>query len=204
MSERPDNLHRSIEAAKALRLHLTALVRFEDVELTADDLQAIQDTFEGETTLDAEIRNAVLAMDEDEIMVVGLRAHVDEMTTRRRRFEKRIEARRGLIEQAMTVAGLPKLEMDIGTLSCRAAKPGVEVDDESLIPSQFFTRPDPAISKAGLTKTMLERHKALQAADQIRDETARTLERTRIDREMPAIPGCHVEEGGVTLFIRRK
>lgn len=198
MSEHPSNLHMAIEAAKALRLHLAAMVRGDGAELSADDLQTIQDTFEGETTLDAEIRNALLASEEDEILVTGIKARVSELAERKSRFEKRIEARRGLIAQAMAVAQLPKLQLDVATLSCAAAKPRVEVDQESEIPTQFFKRQDPVLDKAGLTKTVLERHKAIVAAG------ADPEALKRIDQDMPEIPGCHVVEGGMTLRILRR
>jgi hypothetical protein len=188
----------AIEAAKALRLHITALVRFEDVEPTADDLQTIQDSFEGETTLDAEIRNAVLAIEEDEILVIGIKARLAELSERRMRFEKRMAARRGLIEQAMAVVGLPKLQMDIGTVSCSPARPRVEVTDEASIPTQFWKRADPTLDKTGLNKTMLERHKAIVAAGHNK------VELDRIDKEMPAIAGCQIVEEGFSLTIRRR
>jgi glucose-6-phosphate 1-dehydrogenase len=53
-----DDLHRAIEAAKSLRLDLA--------RLTTGDDQLLADMFEGETTLDVEIRAAVLQIEEDE------------------------------------------------------------------------------------------------------------------------------------------
>jgi hypothetical protein len=190
-----NDLHRSIEAAKSLRFDLARML--------AGDEQALTDTFDGETTLDAEIRAAVLAIEEDEIFVTGIKVREAELKNRRLRLEKRIEATRGLIEQAMTVANWPKLEMDIGTVSVGKATPRIEIDDESEIPTQFWKREEPTLDKAGLTKVLRERQKALDNVLEISvpEERARAL--AKLNEEMPPIPGCHIENGGVALTIRR-
>jgi len=195
MAEVSNDLHRSIEAAKSLRFDLARML--------AGDEQALTDTFDGETTLDAEIRAAVLAIEEDEIFVAGIKAREAELKNRRLRFEKRIEATRGLIEQAMTVANWPKLEMDIGTVSVGKAAPRLEIDDESEIPTQFWRREDPTLDKSGLTRVLRERQKALDNVLKIAvpEERARAL--GKLNEEMPPIPGCHIETGGVALTIRR-
>lgn len=203
MNERPDNLHRAIEAAKSLRLELARMVSGQDGEMSPDDLQTLQDSFDGETTLDTEIRNAVLAIEEDEIFVRGIKAREAELKDRRGRLEKRIEAARGLIEQAMTIAQWPKHEMDIGTVTLGKAKPRLEIDEESEIPSQFWKRKDPDLDKAGLLKVLNERQKAMDAANSLKDEDARAAARLRVNEEMPSVPGCHLETGGHVLTIRR-
>lgn len=197
MNERPVDLHKAIEAAKSLRLEIA--------RMSCGDDQLLADTFEGETTLDAEIRAAVLLIEEDEIFVTGIKAREAELKARRFRFEKRIEATRGLIEQAMTLADWPKLEMDIGTVSIGKAAPRLEIDDEASIPTQFWKRGDPALDKAGLTKVMRERQKALENLTKVNwgipEAFAIALE--KLNEEMPAIPGVHMETSGVSLTIRR-
>jgi len=195
MTDTSNDLHRSIEAAKSLRFDLARML--------AGDERALTDTFDGDTTLDAEIRAAVLAIEEDEIFVAGIKAREAELKNRRLRFEKRIEATRGLIEQAMTVANWPKLEMDIGTVSVGKAAPRIEIDDESEIPTQFWKREDPTLDKSGLTRVLRERQKALENVLKIAvpEERARAL--GKLNEEMPPIPGCHIETGGVALTIRR-
>jgi hypothetical protein len=104
----PHNLHRSINAAVSLRQELARLITGEaGGDMTPDDLEALRDTFDGQTTLDAEIRRAVLAIEEDEILIAGMKARETELKNRRLRIEKRIEATRGLIEQAMTLPNGP-------------------------------------------------------------------------------------------------
>lgn len=189
------DLHRAIEAARSLRLELA--------RLTAGDEQLLTDTWEGETTLDAEIREAVLQIEEDEIFITGIKARETELKNRRLRLEKRVEATRGLIEQAMVIAKWETLPMDIGTVSIGKAAPRLEIDNESEIPSQFFKRADPTLDKAGLTKVLRERIKAIDHALEIESPALRISELDKINAELPPIPGVHMETSGVTLTIRR-
>jgi hypothetical protein len=190
-----ESLHKAIEAAKSLRLEIA--------RMCCGDEQLLADTFEGETTLDAEIRAAVLLIEEDEIFVTGIKAREAELKARRLRFEKRIEATRGLIEQAMTLAQWQSREMDIGTVALGKAAPRLAIDDESAIPTQFWKRGEPTLDKAGLTKVLRERQKALEGVARIKNIGERTAAEAVIDDELPAIPGVHMETDGVTLTIRR-
>lgn len=202
MKHQPD-LHRSIEAAKSLRLELTKiLVGDENGEVSEDTLQTIKDTFDGETTLDVEIREAVLMIADDEMWITGIKAHEAQLKARRERLEKRIVATRGLIEQAMHIAEWDQHEMDIGVVSVGKSPPRVEIDEESAIPTQFFKRADPTLDKAGLKKVLTERHKALAAIEHL-PPTEHQDAIAKIDSEYPPIPGCHLETGGTMLKIRR-
>lgn len=197
-----DSLARSIEAAKLLRLELARMIAGQDGEMTEDDLQTLRDSFDGETTLDREIRNAVLAIEEDEIFIRGCKAREVELKERRSRLEKRVETTRGLIEQAMTVAEWSKHEMDIGTVSLSKSQPRVEIDQESEIPSQFWKRSDPTLDKAGLGKVLKERQKKIDEIGKL-DREKQSAALAKLDVEMPPIPGCHLETCGRTLTIRR-
>lgn len=166
-------------------------------------LRALQDSFDGETTLEVAIRQAVLQIEEDEIFVVGCKAREAELKGRRTRLERRIEATRGLIEQAMVVAKWPKHEMDIGTVTLGKATPRIEIDEESQIPTQFFKRTDPTLDKAGLGRALRERQRALDTIAKLKSVEERQAARKKLDDEMPPIPGVHLETGGVSLTIRR-
>lgn len=198
-----ETLHRSIEAAKSLRLELARILMGDNGEATEDDLQALQDTFDGETTLDNAIRDAVLMIEEDEIFVNGIKAREATLKARRDRLEKRIDATRGLIEQAMVIAQWAKHEMDIGTVALGKAAPRVVIDDESQIPTQFWKPSDPALDRAGLSRLLKERHKAISAARKITDGVERAAAIRKVDTDLPPIDGAHLETEGVSLTIRR-
>lgn len=190
------DLHKALEAAKILRRNIAAMVSGDDI--------AAQDTFEGETTLDLEIRAAILANDEDQIMVDGIKEREKDLKERRRRAEDRIEARRGFIEQAMAIAGWETHRADIATVTLGNAKPRLEIDDEAEIPTQFWERQEPALNKQNLLAVLTEREKALRIAREIADDAVRAARLKAIDDIHPPIPGCHLETGGVNLTIRRK
>jgi hypothetical protein len=71
------------------------------------------------------------------------------------------------------------------------------------IPTQFWKREEPSLDKAGLTKVLRERQKAIENALKypVPEERARVIE--KINEKMPPIPGVHLETSGVTLTIRR-
>lgn len=195
MTSDPRDLHKALEAAKVLRRNIASLT---------DDETAIQDTFDGETTLDLELRAAIIANDEDQIIVDGIKERESELRERRRRAENRIEARRGFIEQAMVLAGWKSQKLDIATVTVLDAPSRVEIDDEAEIPTQFWKRQDPVLDKAGLLSTLRERHSALKDTDKIADEAQRAARIKAIDDLHPPIPGCHLDVGGVSISIRRK
>jgi Siphovirus Gp157 len=189
-------LQLEIEAARTLLDGLKAMV--------GEDEQALYDTFEGETTLDGAIRKTLLANFEDEMCIEGIKVIAEKLKARKERAEKRIEVRRGLIEQAMVLANWKKKQFDIATVSVGKAAARVEIEDESEIPTQFWKRADPKLDKAGLGAVLKERDKALTAAEAIKDPKAREQALKRVDEEHPAIPGAHLETGGVTLTISRR
>jgi hypothetical protein len=189
-------LELEIEAARTLLDGLKAMV--------GEHEQALYDTFEGETTLDGAIRKTLLANFEDEMCIEGIKVIAEKLKARKERAEKRIEVRRGLIEQAMTLAQWKKKQFDIATVSVSKAAARLEIDDEEEIPTQFWKRADPKLDKVGLGSVLKEREKALIAANEINDPKAREQALKIVDRDHPPIPGAHLETGGVTLTISRR
>lgn len=195
-------LHGAIEAARQLRLNIAVLLRLEEGEISANDLHALQDSFDGETTLDVELAKAIEAEDDDKILVDGITARLAELADRRDRLRKRIESRRGLIEQAMVIAGWKNHETPLGTISLGKASAKVEIEDESVIPSQYWRRADPTVDKAAIGKLLKDFQKRVDAALKI----GNTIERGDALRAIlvdPALP-YHTERNACVssaLFI---
>lgn len=188
MNDRPDALHKAIEAARLLRTNIAKLVlsdRVEAGEVSPEDAETIQDTFDGETTLDVELERALKAEDEDRILVDGIEARMKELTGRRERVNKRIEARRGLIEQAMIVAEWPSQRTAFGTLALSKSPDKVIIDDESLIPSNFWKRSDPVLSKSDLGTVLKNHAKELAAAIKLESPWAMIEALTPLLRRLP-------------------
>jgi hypothetical protein len=170
MADEEHKLHNQIRAATALR---------ESLKATGDDEDLIRDMIEGETSLHEMIDRVVLSMDEDEMLVTGLEARASELSDRKKRLEDRIGRKRAMIEQAMVVGEIQKLERPTFTLSLRKTPPKIIIEDEAAIPSQFWKAASPTLDKKAL-------------ADALNAEAA------------APIPGASLSNGGISLTKRNK
>lgn len=144
--------------------------------MPAMDEETVRDTIEGETSLHEAIAAALADINEDEMLVAGIAEMVKTLGARKGRLEDRIEFRKAAIQKAMEIGEIKTLPTPSGTLSLRAVPRGMDVSDESLIPFEFYI-PQPA-----------------------------KLDRKRLKDELKAgkeIPGCLLDNGGLTLSIRR-
>lgn len=161
------DLEREAQAAAALRAALAT---------QTDDEDCIRDTIEGETDLEAGIANVLALITDDEVMLAGLKAKMEQFSTRESMFKRRLEACRAAIEQAMSIAGRDTIRLPDATLTVKRTPPKAIVTDEALIPSQFWKKQDPVLDKA-----------ALNAAARVNEE----------------IPGVSISNGSLSLTIRR-
>lgn len=100
----------------------------------ADDEDGWSITIESETELDDMLTKLIRMISDTNALGEGTQARVDELTARRNRFKRRIEAYRSLIFKLMQAAELTKRELPEATLSIRAGTQKVIIADESLIP----------------------------------------------------------------------
>lgn len=117
--------------------------------LAEDDPELLHDAAEGETSLFEAIDQILAGMDEDEILIAGIKARMDELADRRRRLEKRVGYRRSVIEQAMAVADLPSIQRPGCTVTLSARAPQLVIADEAEIPARFF-KSEPKLDKAAV------------------------------------------------------
>lgn len=145
-------------------------------ELAEDD-QLVADMIEGETDLHEMIGRVFLSIDEDQILITGVKERQKELADRKSRLEKRVNAIREMIGKAMEIGEISKLELPTATLSLRRVPLGLVVEKEEQIPAEYFVEQDPRLDK----KILLE---ALKDGE--------------------AVPGATLSNGGETLAIRRK
>jgi hypothetical protein len=78
----------------------------------------------------------------DKAHIAGIDAEIDvtidELSARKRRFERRIEGQRKFVFRLMEHAGLRKLELDTATVSIRKGPAKVIVTDENALPENCF------------------------------------------------------------------
>lgn len=161
------DLEREAQAAQALRVALAT---------QTDDEDCIRDTIEGETDLEAGITNVLSLITEDEVLLSGLEAKIEQFGNRKAMIKRRMEACRAAIEQAMTIAGRDTIRLPDATLSVKRTPPKAIVTDEAAIPARFWKAQDPVLDKA-----------ALNAAARVNED----------------VPGMSVTNGGISLTIRR-
>lgn len=160
------NLSNETRAAQVLKAAL--------LEVT-DDPDCIADMIEGETSLHEAIGKVMDGITEDEIMVAGIRAMLEQMLNRRIRIEARIDRRRNAIERAMMVGELTKLELPQATLSIRKVPPKLEIVSEEMLPPKYFE----------------------QVPKLLRSELWADV-KAGMD-----VPGARLGDGSVTLSVRR-
>lgn len=158
------------EAVKALRAGL------QTVGLDPADEQLVVDTIEGETNFVEAVDGVLARMDAAEALAVGLTLVEERYAVRRRALEARVERLRTMLEQAMTIAEVQKLERPTATVFFSSRRPELVVDDESRIPTRFYRAGAPKLDKTELRQALLAGE----------------------------VDGAHLSQGGVTLTIKRK
>ena len=130
-------------SAIAHDLHLYTYLRQKLLEAFPDaDEDTIRDTLEGITTLHELIAEIIRSALIDEALQSGLRLHLQDMKDRLARLEARAGKKRGLALEAMSDAGLRKLEQPDFTASTRAGLPSLVVLAEDQLP-QIYWVPQP-------------------------------------------------------------
>jgi hypothetical protein len=125
---------------QALRVRLLAEFPDIDEETLADTLEGITDLHE---MIAAVIRSALV----DEALYSGLRFRVDDMRERLSRLELRASKKRQLALEAMSEAGLAKLEQPDFTASVRAGSPALVVIAEENIPAPYLLPQPPKLDR---------------------------------------------------------
>lgn len=122
--------------------------------LQSDDEILKHDMVEGETSLLEAVARGIAEIDECEVMISGIKAKVAEFVARQKRAEARVEMLRGLMEQALVIAGIRTLKLDVATLSIKELLPRGIVTDEAAIPAEFWKQPDPVLDRAAINKAI--------------------------------------------------
>jgi hypothetical protein len=115
--------------------------------LPAIDDETIRDTLEGITNLHEMIAAVIRSALVDEALHAGLRFRLDDMRERLSRIELRASKKRQLALEAMTEAGLTKLEQPDFTASARAGSPALVVTAEDKIPDSYWLPQPPKLDR---------------------------------------------------------
>ena len=114
------------------------------------DEETLADTLEGLTDLVEMIGAVTRSYLDDRAMTKGLRSRIDEMQMRLRRLEHSADSKREVLATVMERAEISRLKEPDFTLSLRRSAPSLQVHDETLIPSDFFTPQPSKLDRRGL------------------------------------------------------
>ena len=135
----------NIEASKYRLLRERLLT---DYPMLQED--CLLDTLEGITDLHEMIAAVIRSALVDEALQTGLRSRLDEMKQRLSRLEERGAKKRQLALEAMSEAGLKKLEQPDFTASARLGSPCLLVVSDQSIPEPYWVPQPPKLDRQGL------------------------------------------------------
>jgi hypothetical protein len=162
-----------------------------------DDDDLINDSIEGETDFLETVDRALEQIAEAEMMVKAIKEREATLAQRRKRFEDKSAFLRNCIEMAMATANgdrdLPFTLLTPGaTVTLRAGKAKVIIEDEAKLPAQFWRKPDPVIDRKALNEYIASLSDPNPVVD---DETG----------DPPRMPdGVSLSDAGFSLSVRRK
>lgn len=142
-----------------------------------DDPGLVADMIEGETGLLEAITKIMESVEEDQILLDGITTRLADLGERKSRIAKRVETKRTLALQALVIAERKTIEAPTFTLTKRREAPRLVVTEEAEIPSMYWAPQPPKLDKTAVKKAL---------------------------KEGVVIPGAMLDNGGVSLQIRRK
>lgn len=144
------------------------------------DAELVADAIEGETDLLEAIGEALNEIDNSEVLILGGKQKIEQISSRVSVEERRVERLRAAIERAMVMTEQDKpLRLPTATLSITKRKPQPVIDNEADIPARFFTQPPappPKLDKKALAEALANEN----------------------------VPGAHLDNGSISLTVRRK
>ena len=118
------------------------------------DEDTVRDTLEGITNLHEMIAAVIRSALVDEALQAGLRTRIEEMRQRLTRLAERGLKKRQLALEAMSEAGLKKLEQPDFTASARLGAPTLVVTSEQSIPEGYWLPQPPKLDRQTLTSDL--------------------------------------------------
>ncbi len=118
------------------------------------DNETLHDTLEGITTLEDLIAETIRSALLDEAFRAGLSQRLDDIRERSSRLEQRAAKKRQWALEAMSEAGLRKLEQADFTASVRRGVPSLIVEAESEIAPEYWTPQPPKLARQALLQAL--------------------------------------------------
>lgn len=118
------------------------------------DDETLADTLEGETNLSEALASIVRSREEDLGLILGLKGRVQNLKERLERFQERAERKRRLVAEVMSRAEIKRIVEADFTVSLRQGTPSAIIENEGLIPADFWKPQPPKLDRAALTEAL--------------------------------------------------
>ncbi len=179
---------------KAGLAHLKSICGVDDPDLVADMI-------EGELSVDTFISKLVMMIAEDESYCLGLGNYLKVVRGRKRRLEHRANRLRFLLASVVTNLPSRKFKNQLASVRAFDIEPSVVIDEEADIPTNFWKQADPVVDVSAIRKHLNQRRKLLEELSNCRRTDERIQLQAAIDRDYPNMPGCHLDNGEISVSI---
>ncbi|MEP2758823.1 siphovirus Gp157 family protein [Parvibaculum sp.] len=150
-----NNEHAPLPPALAAEFHAHTFLK---ERLLADfpdlDDETLSDTLEGETGLNEALATILRSREEDLSLIIGLKSRLEALKARLDRFQDRAERKRRLVADVMSRADIKRITEPDFTVSLRSSPPGVVIEDETRIPSDYWKPQPPKLDRATLGEAL--------------------------------------------------
>ncbi|MCP4987736.1 MAG: hypothetical protein GY928_17265 [Colwellia sp.] len=170
-------------------------------DICGDDTLLLADMIEGEIDLEGYVDTVSNLITNDESTCNLLKLRADQITSRKKRISDRAKRLRTLLATVLDDAGSKTVSTPESTVTITRLKPGLVIEDDAEIPVDWWKRSDPKLNIAGIRKQLNDRREALEAIPE--DAEDKVLLRSEIDKEFPNVPGVSLDNGELSLTIRR-
>ena len=144
-------------------------------ESGAIDEKLLLDTIEGESNLHELLLAIERKVFEYDTLEEAVKLQIDTLNKRKTRIKKSSETLRTIILSAMDKAGIDKIQGSLATMSVKKKPQGLVIVEEDKIPSKYFERV-PKLKRKAITDDL---------------------------KEGVAVEGAELDNGGISLMIRR-
>lgn len=169
--------------------------------ICGEDPELLADMIEGELSVDRFVSKVIALIAEDEASCLGLKAYSKKVADRKKRLEHRAGRLRVLLASVVTNLPSRRYRNELASVRAFDIEPSVVIDVEADIPLKFWKQAEPSVDLSAVRKHLNQRRKLVRELFDCRTNEERLQRRAEIDREYPDIPGCHLDNGDLSVSI---
>jgi hypothetical protein len=169
--------------------------------ICGDDRELLADMIEGELSVESFLSKLVAMITEDEASALGLKLYRNKISDRKKRLEERAKRLRVLLASVVNNLASRRFKNDLASVRVFDIEPSVIIDEEADVPFKFWKQAEPVIDLPAIRKHLNERRKLLDRLSECPTPAERAQRLTEIDGLFPDVPGCHLDNGDLSVAI---